>query len=74
MTNLNQIGELHETAMYELLLNRARDLDPSDEKACESFIEKVEHQFILDLISSGMAQRIVSTLCQRRISSPSQDE
>jgi hypothetical protein len=66
MTNCNAIQERHEVGAYEMFLTEARTMNPDDDKACEAFIERVEEAFNIDLLSSGMAQRICSILCQRK--------
>lgn len=66
MTHANAITELHEIGQYEHRLNQARTIDPEDDKQCEALVELVDQDCTAGIISSDMAQRIITCLCERR--------
>ena len=52
--------------MYEALMLDALRVDIDDDNACEEFLQWIDEQHQIDVISSEMAQKIYSVFCKRK--------
>lgn len=66
MNNFNAITELHEAAAHELNVHQARTINPFDQTSYDKMVERLEDQVKEELITSGMAQYVVSIVAERR--------